>query len=90
MILSSNDKDFQGECAFLLGLQHVDIHGEGIVQSSIREKIIGIIEMNDRKPKYVKEYAPPLFEDNNIQKEESQDEEDESEDILRGFVESES
>lgn len=38
--------------------------------------------MNDIKPKYVKENAPHLFEDNSIQKEESQDEEDEGEDIL--------
>ncbi|KAJ8623118.1 hypothetical protein MRB53_031647 [Persea americana] len=77
LILSSNDKDFQGECASLLGLQPEDIRGEGIVDSCIREKIIGVIEMNDIKPKYVKEYAPHLFEDNSIQKEESQDEEDE-------------
>lgn len=82
LILSSNDKDFQGECASLLGLQPADINGEGIVDSCIKEKIIGVIEMNDIKPKYVKEYAPHLFEDNSIQKEESQDEEDEGEDIL--------
>lgn len=82
LILSSNDKEFQGECAFLLGLQPADVHGEGIVESCIKEKIISIVEMNDRKPKYAKDHALHLFEDNRILEEDYQDEEDEGANIM--------
>ncbi|XVF02471.1 hypothetical protein REPUB_Repub04eG0178200 [Reevesia pubescens] len=63
LILSSNDSDFQRECISLLGLfQSQEIGGEAI-EDCIKEKIISVIEMNDRKPEKSKEVAPFLFED---------------------------
>ncbi|TXG56283.1 hypothetical protein EZV62_017596 [Acer yangbiense] len=54
LILSSNDSEFQGECLTLLGLQSQHIDGE-TVEGCINEKIISVIEMNDRKPRKSKE-----------------------------------
>lgn len=62
LITLSNDSDFQSECATLLGLHPFDVGAEGVVESCIREKIIRIIEMNDRKPKAERDAAPCLFE----------------------------
>ncbi|KAH7570294.1 hypothetical protein JRO89_XS05G0082500 [Xanthoceras sorbifolium] len=54
LILSSNDSEFQGECLTLLGLQSQHTDGE-TVEGCIKEKIISIIEMNDRKSQKSKE-----------------------------------
>ncbi|KAK1321009.1 hypothetical protein QJS10_CPA03g00372 [Acorus calamus] len=64
LISSSNDSHFQKECASTLGLCPLEVLKEGKVESCIREKIIGIIEMNDRKSKSKGggECAPCLFE----------------------------
>ncbi|XWS63669.1 hypothetical protein CRYUN_Cryun06bG0121300 [Craigia yunnanensis] len=63
IILSSNDSDFQSECISLLGLlQSQEIGGETI-KDCIKEKIISVIETNDRKPGTSKDVAPFLFED---------------------------
>ncbi|KAF4366131.1 hypothetical protein F8388_014849 [Cannabis sativa] len=62
LILSSEDIDFQTECFSLLGLQSQDVEGE-TVEACINEKIISVIEMNDKKPQRSKDVAPFLFED---------------------------
>ena len=63
IILSSNEPDFQSECISLLGLlQSQEIGGETI-EDCIKEKIISVIETNDRKPEKSKKAAPFLFED---------------------------
>lgn len=72
LILSSNDSAFQGECFSLLGLQSQDIGGETVVEC-IKEKIISVIEMNDRKP--LRSSAHFLFEDDFCVEPEFQDEE---------------
>uniref|UniRef100_A0A6N2N392 Type 2 DNA topoisomerase 6 subunit B-like n=1 Tax=Salix viminalis TaxID=40686 RepID=A0A6N2N392_SALVM len=62
LILSSNDPDFQGECFSLLGLESREI-GANAVEDCIQEKIVSVIEMNDRKPRQRNVVAPSLFED---------------------------
>ncbi|KAK4842704.1 hypothetical protein QYF36_026396 [Acer negundo] len=75
LILSSNDSEFQGECLTLLGLQSQHIDGE-TVEGCINEKIVSVIEMNDRKPRKSREVAAPfLFEDDGLQELNLQDEE---------------
>lgn len=67
IILSSDDSDFQTECISLLGLlQSPEIEGETI-EDCIKEKIISVIEMNDRKTEKSKEAAPFLFGDDCLQ-----------------------
>lgn len=67
LILSSSDLDFQRECFSLLGLQSQDVGAE-IMENSIKEKIVSVIEMNDNEPDKPKEIAPFLFEeDDHIQ-----------------------
>ncbi|KAG5236238.1 type DNA topoisomerase [Salix suchowensis] len=61
LILSSNDPDFQGECFSLL--------------DCIQEKIVAVIEMNDRKPRQRNVVAPSLFEDDCDQDSNYQDKE---------------
>ncbi|XP_043805595.1 type 2 DNA topoisomerase 6 subunit B-like isoform X2 [Manihot esculenta] len=82
LILSSNDSDFQEECFTLLGLQYREIGGE-TVEESIKEKIISVIDMNDRKSQTSKEVemapAPLLFEDDRCWNSIFQDEECEGE-----------
>ncbi|XP_077244138.1 type 2 DNA topoisomerase 6 subunit B-like isoform X2 [Tasmannia lanceolata] len=84
LILSSNDSVFRGECASLLRLDPLDIGEEGKVESSIREKIIGVIEMNDRRPKRGRDHAPCLFEDDGIHDEDYRDENDDYEEGEEG------
>lgn len=64
LILSSNDLDFQGECLSLLGLQSQEV-GPGDVENHLEEKIVSVIEMNDKKAK-TKEAATLLFEDDRL------------------------
>ncbi|MED6145937.1 hypothetical protein PIB30_029672 [Stylosanthes scabra] len=61
LILSSSDLDFQGECFSLLGLQS-QVVGTENMENCIRERIISVIEMNDKKP-HKTIVAPSLFED---------------------------
>lgn len=72
LILSSNDSEFQGECLALLGLQSQNCDRE-TVEGCIEEKVISVIEANDRKPHKSKEVAPFLFEDDYFQEMDSQD-----------------
>jgi hypothetical protein len=73
--LSSKDSGFQGECCSLLGLQSQGVGGE-IVEDCIKEKIISVIEMNDRKSyQRSEEVAPFLFENDCLQVLEFQEEE---------------
>ncbi|KAL9353270.1 hypothetical protein Peur_055950 [Populus x canadensis] len=74
LILSSNDPDFQGECFSLLGLQSREI-GADVVEDCIQEKIVSVIEMNDRKSRQRKVVAPFLFEDDCDQDSNYQDKE---------------
>ena len=74
LILSSKDSSFQGECFSLLGLQSEGVGGE-IVEDCIEEKIISVIEMNDRKSNQKSELAPFLFENDSLQVLEFQEEE---------------
>ncbi|CAJ1931454.1 unnamed protein product [Sphenostylis stenocarpa] len=62
LILSSSDLDFQGECLSLLGLQFQEV-GTEIVESCIEERIVSVIEMNDKKPQNSQQVAPFLFEE---------------------------
>ncbi|XP_044491307.1 type 2 DNA topoisomerase 6 subunit B-like isoform X2 [Mangifera indica] len=66
LILTSNDTEFQEECFSLLGLPYQDNEGE-LLEECIKEKIISVIEMNDRKPERRKEIAHYLFEDDCLQ-----------------------
>ncbi|GMY26240.1 type 2 DNA topoisomerase 6 subunit B-like isoform X1 [Fagus crenata] len=75
LILSSKDSGFQVECCSLLGLQSQGVGGE-IVEDCIKEKIISVIEMNDRKSyQRSEEVAPFLFENDCLQVLEFQEEE---------------
>ncbi|XP_059656119.1 type 2 DNA topoisomerase 6 subunit B-like [Cornus florida] len=74
LILSSNDLDFQGECFSMLGLQFQEIEGK-VVENCIKERIISVIEMNDRKPRKGREDAPVLFDDDCFQEPDLLDEE---------------
>ncbi|CAK9158171.1 unnamed protein product [Ilex paraguariensis] len=65
LVLSSSDSDFRKECFSLLGLQSQDMERE-IVENCIKERIISVIELNDRKPQRSREHAPFLFEDERI------------------------
>lgn len=62
LILSSNDSNFQGDCLSLLGLQSQEIESE-TVENCIKERLISVIDLNDRKPQRNKEAAPYLFDD---------------------------
>ncbi|XP_024042200.1 type 2 DNA topoisomerase 6 subunit B-like [Citrus clementina] len=74
LILSSNDSEFQEECFSILGLQSQNIRNE-IVEDSIQQKIISVIQMNDGKPLRSKEAASSfLFEDERLQEPNIQEE----------------
>ncbi|KAK3017109.1 hypothetical protein RJ639_006959 [Escallonia herrerae] len=66
LILSSNDSNFQGECISLLGLQGQNFEKK-TVENYVKERIISVIELNDRKPQRSREAAPSLFEDGYFQ-----------------------
>lgn len=73
LILSSSDLDFQRVCFSLLGLQSQEV-GTEVMENSIKEKIVSVIEMNDKKPHKSKDFAPFLFEeDDHIQETEFQE-----------------
>ncbi|KAL6007015.1 hypothetical protein ACLOJK_032511 [Asimina triloba] len=76
LILSSNDLEFQAECASLLGLDDLDVNKQGKIETCITDKLLGIIAMNDCKSSRGKLQAPLLFDDNASQKEDFQDEGD--------------
>lgn len=61
LIVSSKDFEFQEECLSLLGLQPQEV-GDSKVEECIKDKIISVIEQNDRKPQGCKDAAPLLFE----------------------------
>ncbi|KAL1828743.1 hypothetical protein ACET3Z_007155 [Daucus carota] len=62
LILSSNDSNFQGECLSLLGLQPQKIKSEA-VENCIKERLLSVIDLNDRKPQRNQEATPYLFDD---------------------------
>lgn len=62
LILSSNDSNFKGECISLLGLQSEEMETRS-VENCIKERIVSVIDLNDRKLQRSKEAAPYLFED---------------------------
>ncbi|CAL5040929.1 unnamed protein product [Urochloa decumbens] len=84
LILSSNDKAFHDECISLLGLGSDQDISEGLVQSSICEKMIRIIELNDTKEN-VEDNAPYLFECEKLDEDSHLDEEDRDEDMIFDF-----
>ncbi|OIW10572.1 hypothetical protein TanjilG_15944 [Lupinus angustifolius] len=65
LILSSSDLDFQGECFSLLGLQSQEVGTEN-VENCIKERIVSVIETNDKKPHKTNEVEPFLFEDDRV------------------------
>ncbi|KAF8772117.1 hypothetical protein HU200_006112 [Digitaria exilis] len=83
LILSSTDKEFQDECITLLGLGSDQDISEGLVQSSMCEKMVSIIELNDTKEN-VEDNAPYLFECERLD-EDSQLDEDWDEDMVFDF-----
>ncbi|KAM7464630.1 hypothetical protein LguiA_032751 [Lonicera macranthoides] len=74
LILSSNDSNFKEECVSLLGLECEEIEKE-IVNDCIKERIISVIELNDRKPQRSKEAETFLFENDYFQEPDFMDEE---------------
>ncbi|XP_028754436.1 type 2 DNA topoisomerase 6 subunit B-like [Neltuma alba] len=72
LILSSNDLEFQGECLSLLGLQSQRVGAE-IVENRIVQRIVSVIEMNDKKDQKTQEAAPFLFDDDRLREEEFQE-----------------
>ncbi|KAG4403083.1 hypothetical protein AAZX31_01G029000 [Glycine max] len=72
LILSSSDLDFQGECFSLLGLQSQEV-GTEIVENCIEERIVSVIEMNDKKSYNSQEPAPFLFEEDPVEELEFQE-----------------
>ncbi|KAL2347325.1 hypothetical protein Fmac_001325 [Flemingia macrophylla] len=66
LILSSSDLDFKGECFSLLGLQSQEV-GTETVENCIEERIVSVIELNDKKPHNCQEAAPFLFEKDPVQ-----------------------
>ena len=85
LIVSSSDSDFQKECLSLFGLQSQEVEG-GTIEGRIKEKIISVIEINDRKPQRSRE-APPsfLFDNDCIQEQDLQEEEYEGEEAFNLF-----
>lgn len=81
LISSSNDSDFQEECYSLLALQ-VEGAGSIPVETCLKEKIMSVIDMNDRKSQKSKETAPLLFEDDDINESRYNNEEYEIEDCF--------
>ncbi|XP_050373209.1 type 2 DNA topoisomerase 6 subunit B-like [Argentina anserina] len=80
LILCSNDSNFREECFSFLGLQTQGV-GSELVEDCIKEKIISVIEMNDREqPQRSKEVQTYLFEDDHFQDSGFQDAEYEGED----------
>ncbi|KAG4141637.1 hypothetical protein ERO13_D06G086400v2 [Gossypium hirsutum] len=67
IILSSNDLKFRSKCSTLLELSQSQAIGKQTVEDRIKEKIISVIETNDRKPEKIKEAAPFLFVDDRPQ-----------------------
>ncbi|XLR23039.1 hypothetical protein S83_050939, partial [Arachis hypogaea] len=65
LILSSSDLNFQEECFSLLGLQS-QVVGTENMENCIRERIVSVIEMNDKKP-HKNKVAPSLFVDDRAQ-----------------------
>nr|TKW23347.1 hypothetical protein SEVIR_4G285900v2 [Setaria viridis] len=84
LILSSNDKEFQDECITLLGLGSNQDVSEGLVQSSICEKMVRVIELNDTKEN-AEDNAPYLFECEKLDEDSQLDEEDGDEDMIFDF-----
>ncbi|CAL8994230.1 unnamed protein product, partial [Prunus brigantina] len=81
LILSSNDSEFRKECFSFLGLPSQGVGGE-VVEDCIKERLITVVEMNDRDPQRSKEIPTFLFEDDHMQDSGSQDEEFEVEDAF--------
>ncbi|XP_040374874.1 type 2 DNA topoisomerase 6 subunit B-like isoform X3 [Rosa chinensis] len=82
LILCSNDSNFREECFSFLGLPCQGV-GSELVEDCIKEKIISVIDMNDREqPQRSKEVPTFLFEDDHFQDSGSQDEEYEGEDAF--------
>ncbi|KAG5050725.1 hypothetical protein JHK87_002923 [Glycine soja] len=71
-ILSSCDLDFQGECISLLGLQSQGV-GTEIVENCIEERIVSVVEMDNKKPHNSQEPAPFLFEEDPVEELEFQE-----------------
>lgn len=81
LILSSNDSEFRKECFSFLGLPSQGVGGE-VLDDCIKERLITVVEMNDRDPQRSKEIPTFLFEDDHMQDSGSQDEEFEVEDAF--------
>ncbi|KAK4791816.1 hypothetical protein SAY86_032229 [Trapa natans] len=84
LILSSNDMEFQEECLSLLGLRSQEV-GDGKVEECIKDKIISVIELNDRKPQGCKDAAPFLFKYGDSLELDSEEDHDEVEGTFDSF-----
>ncbi|KAI3497694.1 hypothetical protein L1887_33176 [Cichorium endivia] len=62
LISGSNDLNFKGECASLLGLHSHDAES---IEDNIKQRLTSIIDQNDREPQTTRtrEFAPLLFND---------------------------
>ncbi|GKD21265.1 type 2 DNA topoisomerase 6 subunit B-like protein isoform X3, partial [Tanacetum coccineum] len=72
LISTSNDSKFRGECASLLGLHS---HDAKSIEDSLTQRLISVIDRNDREPQRMREAAPLLFQDDCFDEPEYVDEE---------------
>ncbi|PWA97769.1 hypothetical protein CTI12_AA026210 [Artemisia annua] len=72
LISTSNDLKFREECASLLGLHS---HDAKLVEDSLKQRLISVIDRNDREPQRMREAAPLLFQDDCFDEPEYVDEE---------------
>ena len=65
-------RKFRGECASLLGLHS---HDAKLIEDSLKQRLISVIDRNDREPQRMREAAPLLFQDDCFDEPEYVDEE---------------
>ncbi|KHN00362.1 hypothetical protein glysoja_000030 [Glycine soja] len=67
-----SSRDVEGECISLLGLQSQGV-GTEIVENCIEERIVSVVEMDNKKPHNSQEPAPFLFEEDPVEELEFQE-----------------
>lgn len=81
LILSSNDLNFKEECFSLVGLQFQNSEAN-IIEDCIKDRLISVIGINDRKRKRNREPKALLFEDCFFQSDFLQGEHEEGDEVL--------
>lgn len=81
LILSSNDLNFKEECFSLVGLQFQNSEAN-IIEDCIKDRLISVIGINDRKRKRNREPKALLFEDCFFQSDFLEGEHEEGDEVL--------